>query len=298
MPRFSGYRQRVRDRLAELGYWSDWKLIEARDFGVPQLRPRFILVAINTDEFGWFSWPEPTPFTGTVGTALYELMAENGWPGAPAWAAGAHGIAPTIVGGSKKHGGGDLGPTRARAAWAALGVDGRGIADAAPSAEMPANYVPKLTTEMVARIQGWQPGSEYAWEFTGRKTTRYRQIGNAFPPPVARAIGSAIAAALSHASERRELTDTDGDVMHDPVYVVLRDAAVPLTAGEIVERSRGLVRPALLERRIALLARDFEVIESVDRGVRTYELGDFKGFVGQADHERHMAYATARNTIS
>ena len=27
------------------------------------------------------------------------------------------------------------------------------------------------------------------WKFAGRKTAKYRQIGNAFPPPVAQAIG-------------------------------------------------------------------------------------------------------------
>jgi DNA (cytosine-5)-methyltransferase 1 len=46
---------------------------------------------------------------------------------------------------------------------------------------------------MVARLQGF-PDS---WQFTGRKTAAYRQVGNAFPPPVARALGTAIAAALT-----------------------------------------------------------------------------------------------------
>jgi DNA (cytosine-5)-methyltransferase 1 len=45
---------------------------------------------------------------------------------------------------------------------------------------------------MVARIQGF-PDS---WEFSGRKTAAYRQVGNAFPPPVARALGEAIRRAL------------------------------------------------------------------------------------------------------
>lgn len=48
------------------------------------------------------------------------------------WAKGANKIAPTLVGGSKKHGGPDLGPVRARNAWAELGVDSRGVANAAP----------------------------------------------------------------------------------------------------------------------------------------------------------------------
>ena len=34
------------------------------------------------------------------------------------------------------------------------------------------------------------------WEFTGKKTAAYRQVGNAFPPPVARAVGQKIISAL------------------------------------------------------------------------------------------------------
>jgi DNA (cytosine-5)-methyltransferase 1 len=91
-----------------------------------------------------------------VGETLGDLMAARGWPGAAAWARRADRIAPTIVGGSKKHGGADLGPTRAKRAWAELGVDGIGVADCAPGPEAPAALRPRLTCEMVARLQGWQ----------------------------------------------------------------------------------------------------------------------------------------------
>ncbi len=131
----------------------------------------------------------------TVGQVLADLMGSGGWPGAPGWRARAQGIAPTIVGGSKKHGGPDLGPTRAREAWKILGVNGLGIADEPPGPGFPAGQPPKLTVRMVARLQGF-PDS---WEFSGRKTAAYRQVGNAFPPPVARALGQAIKDALTHA---------------------------------------------------------------------------------------------------
>ncbi len=62
------------------------------------------------------------------------------------------------------------GPTRAKRAWRTLGVDALGVADSAPTASDPATLLPKLTCEMVARIQGWD-GREYRWEFTGRKTS-------------------------------------------------------------------------------------------------------------------------------
>jgi DNA (cytosine-5)-methyltransferase 1 len=126
-----------------------------------------------------------------VGEALGEMMASNGWRGAAAWRDRADEIAPTIVGGSKKHGGPDLGPTRARAAWAALGVDGRGLADAAPDAHFVG--MPRLTVAMVARLQGFPDD----WVIQGRKTAAYRQVGNAFPPPMARAVGLSLRAALT-----------------------------------------------------------------------------------------------------
>jgi DNA (cytosine-5)-methyltransferase 1 len=194
--RFSGYRGQVLTRLHDLGYRTWWHLVQASDHGVSQLRPRFVLVAIMDPWASHFLWPVPSPFPPpAVGEMLYDLIRERGWPGADAWRDRARGIAPTIVGGSKKHGGPDLGPTRARQAWRALGVDGLGIANQAPGPEFPHDQMPKLTTRMVARIQGF-PDS---WAVAGRKTAAYRQVGNAFPPPVARAIGQAIHRALSGA---------------------------------------------------------------------------------------------------
>ncbi len=183
--------------------------------------------------------PNPHGEPRTVGETLRELMAANGWPGAAAWAAKASDIAPTIVGGSKKHGGADLGPTRAKRAWREMGVDALGVADAAPSADDPVTLLPKLTCEMVARLQGWD-GREYRWEFTGRKTSNYRQIGNAFPPPVARAIGEQIRRALDHQGEPRHLVE-QSPTAHDPVYTVLRDDGGFLTMEQILRR---LARPA------------------------------------------------------
>jgi DNA (cytosine-5)-methyltransferase 1 len=132
-------------------------------------------------------------------------MKRNGWEGADTWAAGAQQIAPTLVGGSKKHGGPDLGPTRARQAWAALGVDGKTIANEPPASGY--TGLPRLTVEMAGLIQGF-PRS---WRFVGGKTAAYRQVGNAFPPPVARAVGEAIARALDDTAGRQisfELLET------------------------------------------------------------------------------------------
>ncbi len=193
--KFGSYRQSVIDELEKLGYEIHWQVLNACEFGVPQLRPRFVLVAIKRRYAAHFTWPTPTSKPRTVGEVLFPLMAANGWPGARAWASRAADIAPTIVGGSHKHGGPDLGPTRARAEWLRLGVEGRSIAETAPPADAPDNFLPRLTCEMVARIQGFDAD----WTFAGRKTSKYRQIGNAFPPPVAQAIGGQIKNALAGA---------------------------------------------------------------------------------------------------
>lgn len=194
--RFRDYRNQITERLSELGYEHDWQVLNSSEFGVSQLRPRFILVALRPEIYPHFSWPAPEKTPPSVGKTLRNLMGANGWPGLDAWVERADSIAPTLVGGSRKHGGPDLGPTRARAAWLQLGVDGRSIAANAPTADDPVDVVPKLTLEMVAKIQGFPP----AWTFSGRKTAAYRQIGNAFPPPVATAIGVQIKQAIEAAA--------------------------------------------------------------------------------------------------
>lgn len=191
-PVFEEYRLHLKAEFKKLGYVVDWRLLNASDFGVPQLRPRVVIVALKQEHTDGFEWPEVLPQNPpTVGEVLKDMMAAGGWPGAARWAKGANDIAPTIVGGSKKHGGPDLGPTRARKAWAALGVEGRTVAESAPDADFCG--LPRLTVAMVARLQGFPAD----WQFYGRKTTAYRQVGNAFPPPVARAVASKIRDALA-----------------------------------------------------------------------------------------------------
>lgn len=189
---FDDYRNKVERQLKKLGYVPGWRLLNASDYGVSQLRPRVVFVGIRKDLAAGFSWPEPLiAEPPTVGDLLFDLMKANGWRGADRWRKQASAIAPTLVGGSKKHGGPDLGPTRAKRAWAALGVDGMGLWDEPPAR----NFVgtPRLTPRMTARIQGFPDD----WQFFGRKTAAYRQIGNAFPPPVAAAVARQIVAALS-----------------------------------------------------------------------------------------------------
>ena len=193
-PKFDEYRENIMSQIEKLGYNVKIKLLNASDYGVPQLRPRIVIVGIDKNIKTEFLYPEEHPDeTKSVGETLYDLMRENGWQGAKAWAKKADRIAPTIVGGSKKHGGPDLGPVRARRAWAELGIDGAGVANEAPAEDF--EGMPRLTPRMIARIQGFPDN----WDFGKKKTAACRMIGNAFPPPVAKAVGEQIKGVLENA---------------------------------------------------------------------------------------------------
>ncbi|MFF4451091.1 DNA cytosine methyltransferase [Streptomyces goshikiensis] len=249
-PKFSDYRGWITARLAGgtyraedgteaydsgLGYKiCEWEVLEASDFGVPQLRPRAILVAIREDVLKGitYKWPTRThedPIS--VAEALQQTMqeryelyfegehTERARKAYAQWQAKAAardaelkgkggGIAPTLVGGSKKHGGADLGPSRAKAAWKQLGVSGLGVANDIKTCAVKGSHErdllgpdgPMLTVEQAAIIQGFPRD----WDFTGGKTAQYRQVGNAFPPPVAAAVGRSVIAVLKADRERNQ----------------------------------------------------------------------------------------------
>ena len=206
--KFTDYREDIISKLRQMGYEGQWRMLNADNFGVPQKRPRSILVAFWKEHFELFQWPNEKDFMAapTVGEALYDEMASRGWKGAFAWREKANKVAPTVVGGSKKHGGPDLGPTRAKREWHALGVNAHRLAadDEIPdegfrgalgrdgSIREGYEHMPLLSVPMVAKLQGFPKH----WEFVGSKTHAYRQVGNAFPPPVAQAVGQKIFEAL------------------------------------------------------------------------------------------------------
>jgi DNA (cytosine-5)-methyltransferase 1 len=197
-PKFADYRAQVLQQLKEHGYVPKmWEVLYAADYGVPQLRPRSVLVALLPEFADAWVPPQPCGMWMTVTEALGASMHQRGLRGTDfmRWGDKALDVAPTLVGGSKKHGGPDLGPTRARAKWAELGVDGGSVAndDEPATLDGPKGRGPRLTVEQCALIQGFPP----EWRFAGGKTARYRQVGNAFPPPVAQAVAERIAAALT-----------------------------------------------------------------------------------------------------
>ncbi|MGA5148406.1 DUF6339 family protein [Streptomyces sp. I5] len=190
---FESDRYWIETTLAQIGLRCSWKVLNASDFGVPQNRRSGFLVAMREPWFGAFSWPEPSGSPApTVGQTLGPSMASRGWSGAETWTRNADRVAPALVGGSDRRGGADLGPTGSKKAWAALGVNGNSLGDEPPGADHSQEEMPKLTVEQAALIQSFPA----EWTFVGGKTSRYRQIGHAMPPPLATAVGRSIAEAL------------------------------------------------------------------------------------------------------
>lgn len=232
-PKFSDYREWIQARLEGLDYkFCGWEILEASDFGVPQLRPRAVLIAFRNDVIAdlKYEWPtatheEPVSVLKSLEPSMCErfepyfngVHSERAHAAFDQWRKKAHdrdtelkgkggGTAPTLVGGSKKHGGADLGPSRAKAAWKQLGISGMGVAnDIEICAEKQTEDRdlfgpdgPMLTVRQAAIIQGFP----LEWDFSGGKTAQYRQVGNAFPPPVACAVGKSIIEVLRAAQER------------------------------------------------------------------------------------------------
>ena len=59
--RFDEYRSWLLGELRQLGYEPDWRLLTASEYGVPQLRPRFVLVALRPEHAIRFAWPLEEP---------------------------------------------------------------------------------------------------------------------------------------------------------------------------------------------------------------------------------------------
>ncbi|MFJ4788932.1 DUF6339 family protein [Streptomyces sp. NPDC088794] len=192
-PDFAGDRAWINNELQQAGFRTGWRILNAADFGVPQNRSSGFLIALQEQYFSRFTWPEPSQAPSpTVGQVLGPSMSAQGWPGAPRWAMRADRVAPALVGGSDRRGGADLGPTGSKKAWAALGVNGSSLGDDLPGPAFPPDEQPRLTVEQAAMIQAFPTD----WKLFGGKTSRYRQVGHAMPPPLATALGLALARAL------------------------------------------------------------------------------------------------------
>ena len=60
-PGFDEYRDHIFTSIQKLGYVTHIKLLNASDYGVPQLRPRVVIIGIRKDQIGAFAYPDEQP---------------------------------------------------------------------------------------------------------------------------------------------------------------------------------------------------------------------------------------------
>ncbi len=206
-PRFLPYLEEKIGALISLGYDVHWKVLDASHYGVPQKRLRLFVVGVPRS--CPFSFPKPThgplglkPFV-TVRQSLrdcpideanlakvvyaknpvlrrspYAGMLLNG-KGRPLNPNAPSKTIPATAGGNRTHVLDHKGVLRAyHAHLMAGGKPRRGIVQ----------NCRRLTLRESARLQTFPDW----FEFTGRKSLRYCQVGNAVPPLLAEAVGRAV----------------------------------------------------------------------------------------------------------
>lgn len=211
--RFELYLNEKIADLHELGYTVFSKVLNAADFGVPQNRKRLILVGLRSDQDRMFSYPREThgqdadlPYATTeeclrevpddvrnnakvmfcknpvLRRSPYAGMLFNG-QGRPLRSKGLAHTIPASAGGNRTH---ILDPLQIVPKYHAKLMRG----------EKPKNgqlhEVRRITVRESARIQTFPDD----FEFLGRQSSRYSQVGNAVPPLLAQQIASSIKDAL------------------------------------------------------------------------------------------------------
>lgn len=213
--KFSEYLLQQVSYLHELGYTVFCRVLSAADYGVAQNRRRLFIVGIRSDQQGaGFMFPAATHGPGTehkystVSEALADVppdipnrakvvfcknpvlrkspfagMMFNG-KGRPLNDAGLGHTVPASAGGNRTHIVDPLGLVKE--------YHGHLVAGRRPRSGV-MEGVRRLTVRESARLQSF-PDS---FEFLGRQSSRYSQVGNAVPPKLAQAVAACIRPCLT-----------------------------------------------------------------------------------------------------
>ena len=206
--KFRTYRASVYRQLEEAGYHvSKLHTLVGTDFGLAQKRERVVLIGIRKSEGDGVHAPVPSEGLIKMGDALKDVLfpyLNQGDAAYDRWANGwltEHGPKASHTVLAKLY---DPNP-RLIEHWEEIGfrIDPRHIADGPvePDREDLAGVLPFLTIDVIRILQGFP----HQWKFGGNQPgTWFEQIGNAFPPSMAKAAGLSIARSLSGDGWRAE----------------------------------------------------------------------------------------------
>jgi len=205
-PKFTRYRSRSVEKFRRLRLFSSVEIINAADFVSRNFRLDLfsLLFARKTRTSLIVAQARLVP--RDCGASDGDLVASRGLEGSGGLDEARGLVAPgRFVGGSKKHGGPDLGPTRAREQWLQLRVDGIGIADNAPSGQLSRAW----HSEAYRSYGRAHPGFPDDWQFAGGKRQHIGKSATRFPRRCDRCRSAILAAfeGLKPSYEREQIGD-------------------------------------------------------------------------------------------
>lgn len=195
--------------LAGRGYTLSWGVVEAADYGVPQMRQRSIIIGVRGKSPCFlppsqFGQPDQPPFRtlrdaiksledlGPVQPlserkrSVYAMIPPGGnWRDLPA------DLQESTMGKAHFAEGGKSGWWR-RLSWDSPAPTILGMPDHSSTALIHPDEVRCLSVNECAAAQSFPPGTEFA----GTSRSQYQQIGNAVPPLLGKALGEHIAGFL------------------------------------------------------------------------------------------------------
>ena len=194
----------VQKAFEDQGYKFQYRIMNAAHYGVAQKRERMILVA--TAPGVYWVWPSPTtPHTHpTLRDALKDVPEGPGFQYGPKKQ---RILAKIPAGGNWRDLGDDDAKELMTGSWYKPGSRshfGRRLSWDEPCLTLlckPENKMterchPSETRPFSVREYGRIQGFPDSWQFSGSVTAQYKMIGNAVPPPLARALGTSIIRSL------------------------------------------------------------------------------------------------------
>ncbi|MDK2808803.1 MAG: (cytosine-5)-methyltransferase 1 [Clostridiales bacterium] len=201
--------QTMIDIYESMGYEVSWHIVKANDYGVAQKRERVIIIGIRKDYKIPYRLPKPYAYKPVLKDVLKDVPSSLGEkypekkkkvldlvPAGGYWRDLPETIAKEYMGKSYYSGGGRTGMAR-RISWEEPCL----TLTCSPQQKQTERCHPEetrpFTVREYARIQSFPD----EWQFSGSMRQQYKQIGNAVPVELARAVGLSIIDVLNQMKE-------------------------------------------------------------------------------------------------